>query len=679
MKIQAWWKWFESGLFITVLITHAYVALGPNRTVLNWYLNDDAFYYFKVAANISAGLGVTFDGINATNGFHPLWMLINIPVFWLTRFDLFIPLRVLIIVSSLLSAGTGVLLFRFLRHYILPEIAALAAVVWVFLPGIHNVVVANGLESSLSAFMIMLLLYLSSKIIGSKLSTRKMVVLGIIAGLTVLARLDNIFIVSLVGLWIVLLETTPSFRNNVPMDFGLIFIAGLLAYYFVFGTGPTYFEGASTLPWFIGLAFIVKPISLAIARLYSYRLEKISIGFIMRCFLAPLAASLMIGLGLVIFKLGQPNLLRLLLVDGLITFIGLTGIRILLWFLYRKSEQPENAIPPMFSTDFWRRIIPGTLSYYLPLIILLVVYVGWSYSYTGTAFPVSGQIKHWWGELPHTLYGVPTVGERELIGLDKAGSWSFLLTPVWSLNRALPNELKPEQLHYVILGFAGVVAGIWLLMVLTQRKWFAQVADGLLLFPWFVALYAQIFSYTTTSYVHLREWYWISEMLFVVVGIGLVLDYLYLLLQKIKLGIRIWRLALIALCAWVLFSFANLLSHRYSYDTLPDDENMVQTQFIEENTEPGALVGMTGGGTTAYFIHDRTIVNLDGLINSREYFEMMRAGKGARFLQELGLDYACCSRFALQRTDPYEAMLDGWLEPVVERDGMTLFRFVSNP
>jgi hypothetical protein len=35
---------------------------------------DDSFYYLKTAMNIAEGHGATFDQINPTNGFHPLWM-----------------------------------------------------------------------------------------------------------------------------------------------------------------------------------------------------------------------------------------------------------------------------------------------------------------------------------------------------------------------------------------------------------------------------------------------------------------------------------------------------------------------------------------------------------------------------------------------------------------------------
>src|SRR5215471_14491586 len=42
---------------------------------------DDAFYYFGIARNVALGHGSTFDGINPTNGYHPLWMLVAVPFF----------------------------------------------------------------------------------------------------------------------------------------------------------------------------------------------------------------------------------------------------------------------------------------------------------------------------------------------------------------------------------------------------------------------------------------------------------------------------------------------------------------------------------------------------------------------------------------------------------------------
>jgi hypothetical protein len=30
-------------------------------------------------------------------------------------------------------------------------------------------------------------------------------------------------------------------------------------------------------------------------------------------------------------------------------------------------------------------------------------------------------------------------------------------------------------------------------------------------------------------------------------------------------------------------------------------------EFLEEHTEPGSVIGMTGGGNAGYFINDRTV------------------------------------------------------------------------
>ena len=100
--------WFEIILIVVVMSISLYAALSDGHNLsVRWFVRDDAYYYFKVAQNISEGHGSTFDGINKTNGYHPLWMLICIPIFALARFDLILPLRVLLVVMSGLSVATA--------------------------------------------------------------------------------------------------------------------------------------------------------------------------------------------------------------------------------------------------------------------------------------------------------------------------------------------------------------------------------------------------------------------------------------------------------------------------------------------------------------------------------------------------------------------------------------------
>lgn len=54
----------------------AVLALGVVRANPAWlatHVQDDGYYYLEIAQRIARGEGTTLDGINSTNGFHPLW------------------------------------------------------------------------------------------------------------------------------------------------------------------------------------------------------------------------------------------------------------------------------------------------------------------------------------------------------------------------------------------------------------------------------------------------------------------------------------------------------------------------------------------------------------------------------------------------------------------------------
>jgi hypothetical protein len=65
-----------SAWFLTIYtLRFAFVRDG-----LFLYAEDDFFYYLKIADQILAGHGITFDGAHATNGFHPLWLVVVLAV-----------------------------------------------------------------------------------------------------------------------------------------------------------------------------------------------------------------------------------------------------------------------------------------------------------------------------------------------------------------------------------------------------------------------------------------------------------------------------------------------------------------------------------------------------------------------------------------------------------------------
>jgi len=83
--------------------------------------------------------------------------------------------------------------------------------------------------------------------------------------------------------------------------------------------------------------------------------------------------------------------------------------------------------------------------------------------------------------------------------------------------------------------------------------------------------------------------------------------------------------------------------------------------FLEEHTEPGSIIGITGGGATGYFIKDRTVVNLDGLINSYDYFNLLKSNSAGEYLDEIGMDYILANPILLDQL-PYNKQYDAYLK-----------------
>ena len=72
------WPLVALGVYAAAVGVYLTSAVGP--TQLFW---DDGFYYLQIARNVADGVGSSMDGLNPTNGYHPLWLLGLVPIFWL--------------------------------------------------------------------------------------------------------------------------------------------------------------------------------------------------------------------------------------------------------------------------------------------------------------------------------------------------------------------------------------------------------------------------------------------------------------------------------------------------------------------------------------------------------------------------------------------------------------------
>jgi hypothetical protein len=65
-------KLLIAAVLVALLVGAQVLWLTPPE--LSRLFPDDAFFYMKTARTIGAGLGSTFDGLNPTNGYHPLYL-----------------------------------------------------------------------------------------------------------------------------------------------------------------------------------------------------------------------------------------------------------------------------------------------------------------------------------------------------------------------------------------------------------------------------------------------------------------------------------------------------------------------------------------------------------------------------------------------------------------------------
>ncbi len=185
---------------IAALAQSAYVLLAPLERV-TLYVNDDAYYYLLVARNWVARGFPSFDGTSLTNGFQVLWQLLILPFGFAASKA--IELRLTLVLGAVLmqigilgfSAALGVLGGRRLKLTFLWAAEAQCLLVWVF--------ALNGMESSLQAALLGVIACVLALESAGRVE-RAEIVLGVLAGLYGLSRLDGLALAPLIAayLWV---------------------------------------------------------------------------------------------------------------------------------------------------------------------------------------------------------------------------------------------------------------------------------------------------------------------------------------------------------------------------------------------------------------------------------------------------------------------------------------------
>ena len=193
----------ESLAWAIVLAIAAIIAIVPAGWHAQYMRIDDSFYYPIIARNIARGLGSTYDGgITLTNGYHPLWAWLHVPLAWLSGKTLSLTYlhlsNILMVVTTVLAIFIW---WRVIRRVFEDQIAP---AVFVLLLGSYWWSISyfyGGLETPLVVLFMGASMLQAQRIVNSEsLSLLDAIFLGALMGATFLARLDSVFYLSILSL-----------------------------------------------------------------------------------------------------------------------------------------------------------------------------------------------------------------------------------------------------------------------------------------------------------------------------------------------------------------------------------------------------------------------------------------------------------------------------------------------
>ncbi|MDD2238100.1 MAG: hypothetical protein PHG65_12920 [Kiritimatiellae bacterium] len=180
-------------ILLSVAATLSYVV-PAHLCPLN-YPADDAYFYLQVASQAYEGYGSTFNQITPTNGYHPLWMLCCTGLFYLMGGEKILALHAAIGLQQAMGLAL-VLIFLHLGKRLSIRRAFLALPV-LFLFYSTRLYAS---EAYVNGFFLMLTLWVGlnlgeQALAGERPAKGLALAAGCCAGLTLLARLDNVFVV----------------------------------------------------------------------------------------------------------------------------------------------------------------------------------------------------------------------------------------------------------------------------------------------------------------------------------------------------------------------------------------------------------------------------------------------------------------------------------------------------
>ncbi len=200
-------RWLKLIILFVVLSRLFLMFRSEERIYTRPYL-EDSFYLFNCAEHFAHGEGFTCDGKQPTNGVQPLVVVFYAPLFLIAGANKLLALKLGFILIALFDSLSVIFIARLVRFmqkkpddenssWFSPPI--IAAILWAALYPIF-VHTGGGLETGLYSTMLLAALCNYVELIGKRNNGERIrliqwITLGVILGLTVLSRIDAVFLV----------------------------------------------------------------------------------------------------------------------------------------------------------------------------------------------------------------------------------------------------------------------------------------------------------------------------------------------------------------------------------------------------------------------------------------------------------------------------------------------------
>ena len=171
---------------------------NDQNTLIEIFFFDDSFYLLNIARNIAAGNGITHDGLHMTNGFQPLYVLVLVPIYWITDLNRIFPVYFAAVFLSICSVVSALLCFKIVERLFNTKAACFSVLFTLFSPVALNFSL-NGAETSLAIMLFLAVVYVYLKdfqfVRLTEIPTGKLVLFGSLSGLAIYARVDMLILV----------------------------------------------------------------------------------------------------------------------------------------------------------------------------------------------------------------------------------------------------------------------------------------------------------------------------------------------------------------------------------------------------------------------------------------------------------------------------------------------------